>query len=343
MPGAKPNVPKPTARHIAAKRAVAAGTEYKPPTGPLDPPDMSQQCGSPACPPCSLACIPLQMFKWMLTVLFTPLIVMSLIFTFPLLFWMSLGVDAAKIKKTSSPVPGTVLFFLFLPTILLQYAVFKLIGWKIVPFTWYAPADDFSIKLDGGFKGFMASFTDPFTGAPVGETPPPSDDRDDPGADENPYDIESVAKKLELQTHCGSTSCPPFSSMCCFTQYLKWMLVILFTPLIAISFVFTLPLSLILMALRAAKPDGHEGKPAVIFGIVCFWLLCPLLFLELAIFAMIGQKWPPLSMFMSEGTEQFDYADWLNGTDYFVNPLTKERITVFCFGKGDKEDAQLLV
>jgi hypothetical protein len=342
MAGPKPSLPKPSARHIAAKRAVAAGTEYKPPAGPLDPPDMSEQCGGPACPPCGLACIPLQMFKWTLTVLLTPVIVIGLVFTFPLLFWMSLGVDAAKIKKASSPVPGTVLFFLFLPTLLLQYAVSKLIGWKIVPFTWYAPTDDFAIKLDAGFTGFMSSFTDPFTGAPVGETPPPSDGYAEPGDDS--HDIESVAKKLELQTHCGSTSCPQFSSMCCFTQYLKWMLVILFTPLIAISFVFTLPFSLILMGLRAAKPDGHDSQAAAIFGVVCFWLLCPLLFLELGIFAMIGQKWSPLAMFMSEGTEQFDYADWLHGIDYFVNPLTKERITVPCFGKGgQKEDAQPLV
>jgi hypothetical protein len=129
--------------------------------------------------------------------------------------------------------------------------------------------------------------------------------------------------------------------MCCFTQYLKWMLVSLFTPIIAIGFVFTLPLSLILASLRKAKPDGHEGRAATVFGVVCFWLLSALLFLELAVFAMIGAKWPPLSMFMSEGTEQFDYADWLNGTDYFVNPLTKKRITLPCFGKG--EDAQPLV
>jgi len=83
-----------------------------------------------------------------------------------------------------------------------------------------------------------------------------------------------------------------------------------------------------------AKPDGYDNKGASIFGAVCFWLLSPMLFLELGIFALIGSKWPPLGMFVSEGTKEFDYADWVNGTDYFINPLTKAKMSVPCFGKG---------
>ena len=258
-------------------------------------------------------------------------------FTAPLLFWMSVAVEGAKLKRSKSALPGQILFVLLFPLLMLQLAVSKMIGWKTVPFSWFAPGEGFSPTMDKGFGGFVASFTDPFTGEPVGQTPSEQQGQQE---DEAQTGQGGVAERLELNTHCGSTSCPQFSGVCMLTQYIKWMLVVLFTPLIAIGYLFTLPLNLIVLGMRMAQPDGYDGKPAAVFGVVCFWLMSPVLFLELAIFALIGKKWPPLDIFISEGTDQFDYHDWMDGTDHFVNPLTKERISVPCLGKKSSSEAQ---
>eukprot|EP00967_Tisochrysis_lutea_P082428 scaffold114125_cov29-Tisochrysis_lutea.AAC.2 len=236
---------------------------------------------------------------------------------------MSVAVEGAKLKRSKSALPGQILFVLLFPLLMLQLAVSKMIGWKTVPFSWFAPGEGFSPTMDKGFGGFVASFTDPFTGEPVGQTPSEQQGQQE---DEAQTGQGGVAERLELNTHCGSTSCPQFSGVCMLTQYIKWMLVVLFTPLIAIGYLFTLPLNLIVLGMRMAQPDGYDGKPAAVFGVVCFWLMSPVLFLELAIFALIGKKWPPLDIFISEGTDQPLCQPSHQGEDLGAMPRQEEQL-----------------
>ena len=140
-----PTTAQPSKKYVALKRSKlnpvvksrAAAFPSMPDAGSLSMPDASsltpdwdEQCGKFACPKCAPLCVPIQMFKWCFIILLAPLIALCLVFSSPLLFWVSAGKDAAKVAGGKPgkflTAASDVLFWLFMPLMLEEYCIFKM-------------------------------------------------------------------------------------------------------------------------------------------------------------------------------------------------------------------------
>lgn len=339
-----PTTAQPSKKYVAFKRSQlnpavksrTAAFPSMPDAGSLSMPDASsltpdwdEQCGKFACPKCAPLCVPIQMFKWCFIILLAPLIAICLVFSSPLLFWVSAGKDAAKVAGGKPgkflTAASDVLFWLFMPLMLEEYCIFKMTGYKAVPLTWYGPDGENGEKFSIDFSSF-AAFKGSFANIFCGESE--SDDQSGAG----PSGAPSVAEKLDLSSHFGSMSSPGFSALACFTQPLKWFLAVPLILCSLVGFAFTIWPYIIVRSV-GPKPGN---KSAAGLGCVCLALTSPVLACEIGVVWLIGLKLPPLGTFCCESVEKPTFKD-------LINPLSGAKIYTGTGGEADEADAATLL